>query len=185
MFYLVKILQLLFNTGKRMYFEEHFIPRSDHESFSQKLPVQFSVRDAFLPLTYIDHHHKTVGEEFFPQMRNVPFPAQFSRQRSVFFFKLYHFLHIYCPGTAFSQRFAGLPIYQLKWIKNTFPQALGQSKAGSGWGVIYFLSLWVGVRVSYCFSLITCTLEFYFKYYCFSVLSCPELQKLGGLEFEI
>lgn len=85
-FNLVRILQVLFNIGKRLDFEEHFIPRSDHESFSQKLPVQFSVRDACLPLAYIDHHNKTVGEEFFPQMRNVPFPAQFSRQRSVSFF---------------------------------------------------------------------------------------------------
>ncbi|XP_026582421.1 armadillo repeat-containing protein 2 [Pseudonaja textilis] len=72
------------NDCKRLYFEEQFIPRSDHESFSQKLPVQFSLRDACLPLTYTDHHNKTVGENVPSQMRNIPFPAQFSRQSDQF-----------------------------------------------------------------------------------------------------
>uniref|UniRef100_A0A8C5SHY3 Uncharacterized protein n=2 Tax=Laticauda laticaudata TaxID=8630 RepID=A0A8C5SHY3_LATLA len=71
------------NDCKSLYFEEQFIPRSDHESFSQKLPVQFSLRDACLPPTYTDHHNKT-GENFPSQMRNISFPAQFSRQSDQF-----------------------------------------------------------------------------------------------------
>ncbi|KAG8123962.1 hypothetical protein E2320_019329 [Naja naja] len=58
------------NDCKRLYYEEQFIPRSDHESFSQKLPAPFSLRDACLPLTYIDHHNKTFNRQESP----LPYP---------------------------------------------------------------------------------------------------------------
>ncbi|KAM6459507.1 armadillo repeat-containing protein 2 isoform 2-T7 [Liasis olivaceus] len=73
----------LSNDSKRLSFEEQVISRSDHESFSQKLPIQLSVRDACLPLTYTDHRNKIVGEVF-PQMTGIPFPAQLNRQSDQF-----------------------------------------------------------------------------------------------------
>ncbi|XP_063167455.1 armadillo repeat-containing protein 2 [Candoia aspera] len=75
---------LLPNDSKRLSFEEQVISRSDHESFSQKFPIQLGTRDACLPLTHADHHNKMVEEEIFLQTAGIPFTAQLSRQSDQF-----------------------------------------------------------------------------------------------------